>query len=150
MKCGKNIGYVGSHLFFAYLFICPSYYKRQISIFYKLFHDFFLYFLTFCFPIFAFNLKQLGYYQTLSSFFFRFTGVPRRSGGGHGELNLASVIFSIVVIFVICHLPRMVLAVLAVVNVNKAVECIQEFNKYHPPLIFMYAEVNIFKYQSLR
>ncbi len=40
MKWGKNIGYVGSHLFFAYLFICPSYYKRQISIFYKLLYDF--------------------------------------------------------------------------------------------------------------
>ncbi|XP_023330932.1 FMRFamide receptor [Eurytemora carolleeae] len=83
-------------------------------------------------PILTLSSLNLFIYSAIRSTKQRFVG-HNQGRSGHGELNLASVIIIIVLIFVICHLPRMVLAILAVVKVNEPVTCMEHFHFYHPP-----------------
>ena len=55
-------------------------------------------------------------------------------------MNLARIILNIVAVFVLCHIPRSVLAIIAVATVETPVSCMERHRQYYPPAYLLYSE----------
>ena len=58
------------------------------------------------------------------------------------DLNLAIVLISSVVMFLICHIPRLITSIYEVVNIHSILHC-REQGKDKTPLWFMYVTATV-------
>ena len=85
--------------------------------------------------------KYIWYNTHLASLMFNgcfFRGIKKArthvsSSNRHGEMNLARVLVTICVVFLVCNSLRLFLGLQAIINVNKTIQCVSINKAWIPP-----------------